>query len=382
MKIKHLIHLIISSGALLARCCLAQEPTLLSSDPDKAWEEVERVHEAIQRPADWEQRKPTTEEIATFQKQVRETARAFAAKAREFIKRFPTNENVGDARITVVWALSHAVAAGDTNAEAEVRAFSDTVLADKSISEESRADIFCYSRNVTPMKKVGMRLFTEGREKLKAEFEKTKEETTRAALKQFPTVISLYTGLLSEAAEAEGERKEKLTRQVLNAPAAPSNVKILAEHILKGTPLYTIGKPLDIRFKALDGRNVDLAKLVGKIVLVNFWSTECGPCIAEMPAIKAAYEKYHARGFEVVGISLDRKEGALRRFITEKGLLWPQFFDGQGFECKFAIQFGVFAIPTTWLVDKRGNLRTTEAHGQIEEPLDKVIESLLAEPVL
>jgi thiol-disulfide isomerase/thioredoxin len=129
----------------------------------------------------------------------------------------------------------------------------------------------------------------------------------------------------------------------------------------------------------LDGREIDLAKLKGKVVLVDFWSTTCGPCIAEMPAIKAAYEKYHARGFEVVAISLDEKESALRRFIKENALPWPQHFDGKGFENKFALQYGIFGIPVTWLVDKQGNLRTTEAHGDIEKPLDGPIESLLKE---
>ena len=98
----------------------------------------------------------------------------------------------------------------------------------------------------------------------------------------------------------------------------------LAEHILKGTRPYQVGRPLEIKFTALDGREVDLAKLVGKVVLVEFWATDCGPCIGEMPAVKAAYETLHGRGFEVVAISLDDKESALRRFVKEKELPWPQ----------------------------------------------------------
>ena len=90
------------------------------------------------------------------------TALSFADKAREFIERFPTNENVGDARITVVYALTYAVAAGDADAEKQIAAFVSAVLADKSIPEDDRVRVLLYSGNAAFMKKVGMRLFTEG----------------------------------------------------------------------------------------------------------------------------------------------------------------------------------------------------------------------------
>ena len=135
-----------------------------------------------------------------------------------------------------------------------------------------------------------------------------------------------------------------------------------------------MGKPLDIRFTALDGREVDLAQLTGKVVLVEYWSTTCGPCIAEMPALKATYEKFRERGFEVVAISLDDKESALRRFIKEKGLPWPQHFDGKGWENKFALQYGVFSIPTMWLVDKCGNLRATNVRFDLEQRIKSLLD--------
>jgi thiol-disulfide isomerase/thioredoxin len=125
----------------------------------------------------------------------------------------------------------------------------------------------------------------------------------------------------------------------------------------------------------LDGREVDLTKLKGKVVLVQFWSTTCGPCIGEMPTVKAAYEKFHGRGFDVVAISLDDKESALRRFIQEKGLPWPQYFDGKGWENRFAVQYGIFSIPTMWLVDKRGKLWDTNAGAD----LARRVEALLNE---
>jgi thiol-disulfide isomerase/thioredoxin len=338
----------------------------LPDDPQKAWAEVEKVHQALRPPDAWRSGKPTSEQVAQFQEQVRQVAKSYADKARDFISRFPTNENVGDARITVVYALSHAVAASDTNAEKQVSEFVSAVLADKNLPEDDRVGVLLYGGNCAFMKGVGMRLFTEGMSKLHDEFETHGIESMRAALKQFPTNSMIFTMLAAVAERSEGDRQKDLANEILKAPGSPPGAKTLASHILKGTKPYQVGKPLDIRFTALDGREVDLAKLKGKVVLIDFWSTSCGPCLAEMPNVKAAYEKLHDRGFEVVGISLDDKEGALRRYLQEKELPWPQHFDGKGWQNRFAVQYGIFSIPTMWLVDKNGKLRDTNARGDLE----------------
>lgn len=370
MKNRHsILPVLLSTFLSVSSSLLAQDTAqrhALADDPQRAWAEVEKMHQALRPPADWRSTRPTPGEVAEFQKQVCLTAVSFADKAREFILRFPTNENAGDARITVVYALGHAVAAGDTNAENQISQFVSAVLADKSLAEDDRVGVLLYAGNSAFMKRVGMRLFTEGMSKLHDEFETHGIETLRAALKQFPTNSMIYTMLVAVAERSKGERQKELATEILAAPGAPPGANTLARHILKGTKPYQVGKPLDIRFTALDGREVDLARLKGKVVLVDFWSTTCGPCIGEMPAIKAAYENLHDRGFEVVAISLDDKEGPLRRFVREKDLPWPQHFDGKGWQNKFAVQYGIFSIPTMWLVDKTGNLRDTNARSDLE----------------
>ena len=359
---------------------LAQEKShhTLPDDPMKAWAEVEKVHQALRVPNDWRTHEPTAEQVAEFQKQVRQTAVSFAGKAREFVERFPTNENVGDARITVVHALTHAVAAGDSDAEKQIASFVSGVLTDEGISEDDRVGVLLYSGNAAFFKKVGMRLFTEGMSKLHEEFETASIENMRAALKQFPRNSMIYTMLVAVAQRSTGERQKELASEIINTPGAPPGAKTLADHILKGTKPFQVGKPLDIRFTALDGREVDLTKLKGKVVLIEFWSTTCGPCIAEMPTLKATYQKLHDQGFEVVAISLDDNESALRRFIKEKELPWPQHFDGKGWENQFALRYGIFSIPTNWLVDKRGNLRDTDARFDLE----RRVTTLLGEQAL
>lgn len=351
-------------------------PDILPENPEKAWAEVQQMFYSFVPPRDWQTLPPKPEQIAEFQKKVREAALSYANKACDFVARFPNNENAGDARLLVVYALNHALAAGEADAERQILDYVTAVLSDKTIPENDRIGVLLYSGGAPLMKKVGTRLFTEGRDKFEEEFDAVGLETLRAALKEFPGNSMLYTFLVATAQRSKGDRQKQLATEVINDPEAPLEVKTLANHLLKGTPPYETGKPLDIRFTALDGREVDLAKHTGKVVLVEFWSTTCGPCVGEMPSVKAAYEKLHSRGFEVMGISLDSKENALRRFIKEKELPWPQYFDGKGLANRLAVQYGIFSIPTMWLVDKRGNLRVTDARSGLE----RLVSRLLDEP--
>jgi thiol-disulfide isomerase/thioredoxin len=120
-------------------------------------------------------------------------------------------------------------------------------------------------------------------------------------------------------------------------------------------------EPLEIKFTALDGREVDLAKLRGKVVLIDFWATWCGPCIAELPRVLEAYKKFHEQGFEIIGISFDQDKEALEKMIKDRGMAWPQYFDGKGWKNDFGVKYNIHGIPAMWLVDKQGRLATTNA---------------------
>lgn len=125
-----------------------------------------------------------------------------------------------------------------------------------------------------------------------------------------------------------------------------------------------------MKFTALDGREVDLAQLRGKVVLIDFWATWCGPCKEEIPNVLANYRKYHDQGFEVVGVSLDlaKDRQKLVDYIRDHELPWPQHFDGQGFKNRFAAQFSINAIPTMFLLNQDGKVVSTDARGAKLEP--------------
>lgn len=125
----------------------------------------------------------------------------------------------------------------------------------------------------------------------------------------------------------------------------------------------------------LDGKPLDLSAYAGKIVLIDFWATWCGPCIAELPTVKAAYDKYHAKGFEIIGISLDNDRNALTEFMKENPMGWRQYFDGLGWKNKVSTRFGINSIPATFLLDGKGRIVAKNLRGPA---LERKLATLLA----
>jgi thiol-disulfide isomerase/thioredoxin len=188
-----------------------------------------------------------------------------------------------------------------------------------------------------------------------------------------PYVASMLTQILSQFETPSTEPLLKKLAKNANEQVAAQAQSILQQRQFM---LELKKKPLELKFTATDGTEVDTTKLRGKVVLLDFWASWCGPCMAEAPHVVATYNKLRERGFEIIGISLDQDKAAMESALKSAGMTWPQHFDGKAWQTDIAQRFGVRAIPSTWLFDKQGKLREHDLRGQ---ELEARIENLLKE---
>jgi len=137
---------------------------------------------------------------------------------------------------------------------------------------------------------------------------------------------------------------------------------------LENTPL-TLAGPL------VDGKPFTTADWKGKVILVDFWASWCQPCRAELPRVAQAYSQFHDKGLEVVGVSCDKSASDLQSFLADnKDVAWPQMFDASqpGWH-PLATQFGINSIPTMFLIDRKGIVRTVDARTNFEQLIPKLL---------
>ena len=144
-------------------------------------------------------------------------------------------------------------------------------------------------------------------------------------------------------------------------------------------PSEWIGKPaLDFQVTDLKGEELSLEKYRGQVVLLDFWATWCGPCIAEIPNVKRTYEKYKDQKFQIIGISLDRSITPLEEYIEKKELGWVHYWDNSG---KVSNMYKVRGIPSTFLIDGEGTIRKTDLRGHaLEHAVEDLVKENLAKP--
>jgi thiol-disulfide isomerase/thioredoxin len=328
--------------------------TTANADADAAWRLVRKAAQSPMPPTEWQTTPPTQEQAAKFYLPLLLKG---ADEAKDFYTKYPTHPKAADAHHIEYELLTIATTRfGDTTQTARLDALTAARANDPSLSPDEKLEM-----RMSALKPLFAKLPDSRPELLKK---------ARALQKDFPDRPEAYQVMTSLMMESEGDDAKSLAQEIVNS-SAPDEVKEQAKGVLKR--MDSVGKPVDIQYTAVDGRAVDISKLKGKVVLVDFWATWCGPCMGELPNVKAAYAKLHPQGFEIVGISFDQDKGALEKTLKEKEMTWPQYFDGDGWKNKFGQQFGINSIPTMWLVDKKGNLRDLNARGELEEKVTKLL---------
>jgi thiol-disulfide isomerase/thioredoxin len=146
------------------------------------------------------------------------------------------------------------------------------------------------------------------------------------------------------------------------------------------------GDPIKVTGKTVEGMPFHIKQYKGKVVIVDFWATWCGPCLAELPNLKSIYKKYHDRGLEIVGVNLDKSAGELGKFLRDNDLPWKTLHnedpktaedDKKGFSDPNAEFYGITGIPTIILIDRKGKVISLDARG---EQLATLVDGLVGGP--
>jgi outer membrane lipoprotein-sorting protein/peroxiredoxin len=127
----------------------------------------------------------------------------------------------------------------------------------------------------------------------------------------------------------------------------------------------------------LNGNSIDLNNYKGKVVLIDFWAIWCGFCVQDLPYVKAAYDKFHDQGFEIISISADEKRDVLEKFVREKDMTWPQIFAAEQKIAKSDKRYAVRSYPTTLLIGRDGKICAFNPRRFL---LETAIEKALAAP--
>lgn len=132
----------------------------------------------------------------------------------------------------------------------------------------------------------------------------------------------------------------------------------------------------DFSLPAVNGGSVSLSALKGKVVLIDFWATWCGPCVYEIPAFINLKNKYAKDGFEIVGLSVDRDRSQMADFIRKHGINYPIVYADAELQEQYG---GIRGIPTTFFVDRQGRISEKVVGAHDESFFDKRIRELLME---
>lgn len=153
-----------------------------------------------------------------------------------------------------------------------------------------------------------------------------------------------------------------------------TNEGITAQRML---PLASLaGQKLQMKFTSTAGKGISIEDYRGKVVLVSFWASRSQACQQDTPGLVKLHEERGKDGFDIIGVSLDTEKGEMEAYVKGSGMTWPEFFDPKGAESDLVRGYGVFALPTTLLVDRSGVVRSVNLRG---EQLASRVDFLLKE---
>mgnify|MGYP003537367311 FL=1 len=158
-------------------------------------------------------------------------------------------------------------------------------------------------------------------------------------------IKSYFDGLNKEVKETKSGKKIKTTLDAMTA-------------IVIGKPAPNFSGPTP------EGKTISLKETLGKVTIIDFWASWCGPCRAENPNVVALYNEFHPQGLNIIGVSLDKDAAKWKEAIAKDGLIWPHVSNLKFWEDPIAKQYNVQSIPATFILDEKGNIVAKDLRGE------------------
>lgn len=355
---------VVAVACVLALSWAADNEPKKEDAADTAWQAAVQALRPPPPPAEWRTKEPSQPEVEAWEKKNGALAAVAADLMKNFYTKYPAHAKAPDARRREVELLGAAVQLGQTNLTARFEGLQEKRLSDPTVPEAEKFDL--RTQRI-------LRTLSEADSSKPAAALAKAEKATRDLQSDFPKrdeVFELFTMIAQGHLDAGDLTKARAIWEEV-AKKASDETKESAQAQLR--KLDRVGKPLDLSFTDVNGKPVSLKDYAGKVVLIDFWATWCGPCRAALPEVKETYAKYRAKGFEIIAISFDKEKSDLTKFIAEEKMTWPQYFDGLGWENKLGQKFEISSIPTVWLVDKKGVLRELNAGSGLVAKVEKLL---------
>lgn len=262
-------------------------------------------------------------------------------------------------------ALELLVRIGDAEAEGQLAEFA------KELAESDRPELAQLGLQYTLLAKAN-EVMQSGDPEQVAQYVKEVVAYVRAAKE--PGLdhlrLALQAGQLAESAQLNDVAADAYNALAeIFGKSEDAQIKSYAEKLAgSARRLQLVGNEIQVEGTLLNGEPLQWDSYRGKVVLVDYWATWCGPCVAEMPNVLANYAAYRDRGFEVIGISLDDEKQVVEQFVEQRKVPWPIMFSSDpqaaGWDHPMAVKYGIMGIPTAILVDQQGKVVTLEARGE------------------